>query len=597
MNDKYTVAKSMRVDVVIIGGGVAGLAAALSIAPSLKVAILTKLSLLDCASNLAQGGVAAALDSRDSILAHINDTVTAGHDLCRMEAVESIIGESTAAILWLEEQGVQFDKQNGNFILAREGGHSARRIAHIGDMTGHKILAALQARVARRSNIHIIENAIAINLYISEKRCRGVYVLSLEDNKIFSINARATLLATGGAGKVYLYTTTPPNATGDGVAMAYRAGCRIANMEFVQFHPTCLYHPMESSFLITEAMRGEGARLTNDADEQFMQGDISELSSRDIVARAIDVEMKRTGADCVYLDLSSRPLAFWRRRFPTIVKRCEQLGIDIRRGIPVVPAAHYCCGGVVTDICGRTDVLGLYAAGEVACNGLHGANRLASNSLLECVVVGRWSAATLAEELPASRGGDIPLWNEQRVSKPIEKIMIAHNWEELRRLMWNYVGIVRSDERLAQARWRIENINEEIDQYYQRYIVSRDFLELRNLLQCARLIIEGALSRRESRGLHYNRDCPQPSENAIDTVLQCEDFERRARAINAYCPFSGRPIVANGLTDYGAVIIGFCNPQCRDIFCEAVAYDFANANDSMLSARDKINRWIAKQSG
>ncbi len=587
----------MDVDVAIIGGGAAGLSAALSVGEKLRVAVFAKRKLPDCASAMAQGGFAAALAKDDDAEKHIADTLLAGDGLCNEAAVREIIGGAPEAVERLSSLGAQFNRApDGGFALGHEGGHSARRIVHADDATGRAITGVLAAQAARRKNIRIVENAIAVNLHADGGACRGFYALHLSSNTVEAVNARAVILAAGGAGKVYLYATTPPDATGDGAAMAYRAGCEIANMEFVQFHPTCLYHPSAPVFLVTEAMRGEGARLSNAAGEFFLDDTgASELSPRDAVARAIDAEMKRSGADCVYLDLSARPPAFWERRFPTIMRRCAELGLDAAR-IPVVPAAHYCCGGVRAGLDGRTTLPGLWAAGETACNGMHGANRLASNSLLECVHTGRRAAVSAAEDLPPAASG-MPPWDERRISASSEDITVAHNWDELRRIMWNYVGIARSDERLLRARRRIECIEGEVEEYYARHAVSRDFLELRNLARCAALIVEGALSRRESRGLHFNIDCPDKAGRAADTIFCREDFARRRRAANQFCPFSGRPITACALLDYAGKIAGFCNPQCRDKFAAAAAAGFAGADDEILSARGKIDAQIYPKGG
>ena len=582
---------TVRVDIAIIGGGAAGLSAALSMPARLKVAVFSKRQLADCASARAQGGIAAAVAKEDSVEAHVDDTLRAGDGLCSPEAVRAIVGDAPKSVEWLEQQGVEFNRSAEGLSLAREGGHAARRIAHVDDITGHAIVAALGARAREQKNITISEDFIAVNLYRDGGICRGFYALNLSSGTVEAISARAVLIATGGAGKVYLYSTTPPDATGDGTAMAYRAGCRIANMEFVQFHPTCLFHPQAPSFLISEAVRGEGARLVNATGDFFMEGsNADELSSRDIVARVIDAEMKKTGADCVYLDLSSRPPEFWRERFPTIMRRCESFGLSAER-IPVVPAAHYFCGGIQTDVDGHTDLPGLFAAGEAACNGLHGANRLASNSLLECIAGGRRAAAAIIEDLP-SAAKEVPEWDERRISISSENITIAHNWDELRRLMWNYVGIARADERLIRARRRIEWIGEEAEEYYRRHAVNRDFLELRNLIQCAALVIEGALSRRESRGLHFNADCPNRASQAVPTVLRRDDFIRRRSSVNEKCPFSGRPVVANGLFEYAGHIVGFCNSQCRDSFAAAVEAEFVGAGDNIIAAREEINARI-----
>ena len=581
----------MRVDIAIIGGGAAGLTAALSMPSGYRVAVFSKRELVACASSWAQGGIAAAVAREDSVDTHVEDTLRAGDGLCTEEAVRTIVGDAPKSVEWLEEQGVKFNRSEEGLSLGREGGHAARRIAHVDDSTGYAIVSALSGKVREQKNIMIAENFIAVNLYREEGVCRGFYALNIKSGTVEAISARAVLIATGGAGKVYLYSTTPPDTTGDGMAMAYRAGCRITNMEFVQFHPTCLFHPEAPSFLISEAVRGEGARLVNVTGDFFMEGTgADELSSRDIVARAIDSEMKKTGADCVYLDLSPRRPEFWRERFPTIMSRCESFGLSPTR-IPVVPAAHYFCGGIQTDVDGRTDLPGLFAAGEASCNGLHGANRLASNSLLECVAGGRRVAAVISEDMRPS-GKEIPEWDERRISISSENITVSHNWDELRRLMWNYVGIARADERLIRARRRIELIVEETEEYYRRHAVNRDFLELRNLVQCAALVIEGALSRRESRGLHFNSDCPNHASEAIPTILRREDFIRRRESLNEKCPFSGRPVVANGLFDYGGHIVGFCNPKCRDSFAAACDTGFVGAGDNIIAAREEFNARI-----
>lgn len=587
---------TIQVDVAIVGGGAAGLAAALSLPAELKIALFVKRELPDCASAFAQGGIAAALSESDNAESHLADTLQAGDGLCNAAAARAVIEDGPAAINFLSENGVRFNRDaSGKIALAKEGGHRARRIAHIDDATGAAVVAALGAKVRGRNNIIVREHCIAVNLFADDK-CRGLYALNLTNRKIESVDARATILATGGAGKAYLYATTPPDATGDGIAMAYRAGCKIVNMEFVQFHPTCLYHPHAPAFLITEAMRGEGARLRNADGELFMENSgANELSPRDAVARAIDSEMKSSGADCAYLDLSAHPADFWRRRFPTIMRRCESLGLESAR-IPVVPAAHYCCGGIQTDVCGRADLPGLFAAGEAACSGMHGANRLASNSLLECIAAARRAAKTAAEELQPFNKTMIPPWDERRISPAAENVMVAHNWDELRRLMWNYVGIARSDDRLIRARRRIELLGEEIEEYYRRHAVSRDFLELRNLTQCAELIIEGALARRESRGLHFNVNCPGKAKRAANTVLRAEDFARRRRAINRRCPFSDRPVVAAGLAEYRGRIAGFCNSECRDKFAAAADSGFANTSAEILSARDMLDSLIGGES-
>ncbi|MBI0327542.1 L-aspartate oxidase [Burkholderia plantarii] len=522
----------MNFDVAIVGSGLAGLSVALNLAQTRKVALIAKRSMMEGASDYAQGGIAAVLDSADSVENHVSDTLIAGGGLCDETTTRFIVEHGRAAIEWLISQGVPFTRDAAaelGFHLTREGGHSHRRIIHAADATGHAVLATLSERARRHPNITFYENHHAIDLITSDRiglaggRCVGLYALDVRTGLTVTIEAPHTVLATGGAGKVYLYTTNPDTATGDGIAMASRAGCRIANMEFIQFHPTCLYHPYAKSFLISEAVRGEGGLLKLPDGTRFMPAHDprAELAPRDIVARAIDFEIKKRGIDCVYLDISHQPEAFLREHFPTIHARCLEFGIDIaKEPIPVVPAAHYTCGGVVTDLAGRTDLAGLYAVGETSYTGLHGANRLASNSLLECLVIGRATADAIeaAGYEPASHGA-LPAWDESRVSDPDEEVVVAHNWDELRRLMWNYVGIVRTDKRLARARHRIALLRDEIHEYYANFRVSPDLLELRNLVDVASLIVDSARSRRESRGLHYSRDWPDTLPKALPTVL------------------------------------------------------------------------------
>ncbi len=522
----------MNFDVAIVGSGLAGLSVALNLAQTRKVALIAKRSMMEGASDYAQGGIAAVLDSADSVENHVGDTLVAGGGLCDETSTRFIVEHGREAIEWLISQGVPFTRDAAaelGFHLTREGGHSHRRIIHAADATGHAVLATLSERARRHPNITFLENHHAVDLITSERlglkggRCVGLYALDVRTGLTVAIEAPHTVLATGGAGKVYLYTTNPDTATGDGIAMASRAGCRVANMEFIQFHPTCLYHPYAKSFLISEAVRGEGGLLKLPDGTRFMPAHDprAELAPRDIVARAIDFEIKKRGIDCVYLDISHQPEAFLREHFPTIHARCLEFGIDIaREPIPVVPAAHYTCGGVVTDLAGRTDVVGLYAVGETSYTGLHGANRLASNSLLECLVIGR--AAAEAIELAGYERvahGPLPAWDESRVSDPDEEVVVAHNWDELRRLMWNYVGIVRTDKRLARAMHRIALLRDEIHEYYANFRVSPDLLELRNLVDVASLIVESAQSRRESRGLHFSRDWPDTLPKALPTVL------------------------------------------------------------------------------
>ena len=524
---------SNRFDVLIIGSGLAGQSAALCLADAgLKVGLVSKRRLVDSASGWAQGGIAAVLDSTDSVENHIADTLTAGAYLNDPAATRFAIEHAAEAIQWLIDRGVPFTREDGRYHLTREGGHSHRRVIHVDDATGAAVQDTLTPQVRNHPNICVMEHHIVVDLITASKigqqplgqkdRCLGAYVLDSASGEVKTIAAGQTILATGGAGKVYLYTTNPDTSTGDGIAMAWRAGCRIANMEFIQFHPTCLYHPQEKSFLISEAVRGEGGLLKRPDGSRFMDDydPRAELAPRDIVARAIDAEMKRHGLDCVYLDISHQPAEFIRSHFPTIYERCLQLGIDItKEPIPVVPAAHYTCGGVMIDQHGLTDLPGLYAAGEVTCSGLHGANRLASNSLLECLVYSR--AATdmiIANPLPTPTS--LPHWDESRVTDADEEIVISHNWDELRRFMWDYVGIVRTTKRLLRAQHRIRLLTREIDEFYANFRISHDLLELRNLVQTADLIVRSALKRKESRGLHYSRDYPDTLKRVKNTILR-----------------------------------------------------------------------------
>jgi L-aspartate oxidase len=531
----------MKFDVAIVGSGLAGLSVALHLAETRTVAIISKRSVRDSASDWAQGGIAAVLDSGDSHEQHISDTLVAGAGLCDEGATRYIVEHGREAIEWLIEQGVPFTRDAGaelGFHLTREGGHSHRRIIHAADATGHAVQETLEEKVRRHPNITLFEHHCAIDLITTDKlgqkagpaapaRCHGLYVQDVKTGKVVTFAADHTVMATGGAGKVYLYTTNPDTASGDGIAMAWRAGCRVANMEFIQFHPTCLYHPYAKSFLITEAIRGEGGLLKLPpeagaaAGTRFMPAHDAraELAPRDVVARAIDFEIKKRGLDYVHLDISHKPAEFLIEHFPTIYARCLELGIDItREPIPIVPAVHFTCGGVVTDLAGRTDLPGLYAVGETACTGLHGANRLASNSLLECLVIGRACAQHIEQSAPAEVP-DLPAWDESRVTDADEEVVISHNWDELRRFMWNYVGIVRTTKRLERAQHRIALLKEEIDEYYRHFRITHDLLELRNLVDVASLIVNSALSRRESRGLHFNRDYPETLPKALPSVL------------------------------------------------------------------------------
>ncbi len=518
-------------DVLILGSGTAGQSLALRLADRLNVALVTKRELTDSASSWAQGGIAAVLDTTDSVEDHIQDTFTAGAGLCDPASTRFVVEHSREAIEWLIHRGVPFtreDHSNLGYHLTREGGHSHRRIIHAADATGAAVQATLGEEVRAHPNIHIYEHHIAVDLIIGDKvghpgaGCMGAYVLDIGSDKVLTFSARNTVLATGGAGKAYLYTTNPDVATGDGIAMAWRAGCRVANMEFIQFHPTCLYHPSAKSFLISEAVRGEGGLLKLPDGTRFMpeHDPRAELAPRDIVARAIDFEMKKRGLDCVLLDISHKPAAWLRDHFPNIHARCLELGIDItREPIPVVPAAHYTCGGILTDMSARTDVLNLYAVGESACTGLHGANRLASNSLLECLVFGAAAAEDILAK-PEAAPKPLPEWDESRVTDADEEVVITHNWAELRRAMWDYVGIVRTTKRLQRAQHRIRLLAREIEEFYSNFRVSNNLIELRNLVVTADLIVRCALQRKESRGLHHSRDYPGLLPKARNTILR-----------------------------------------------------------------------------
>jgi L-aspartate oxidase len=522
----------LNFDALIIGSGLAGQSLALRLAETHRVALVSKKSISDSSSAWAQGGIAAVLDPSDTIDSHMADTFRAGGGLCDPAVTRFVVEHGRTAINWLIERGVPFtpDASELGFHLTREGGHGQRRVIHVADATGAAVQATLSEQVLAHPRITLMEHHIAVDLVTAAKlglprnRCLGAYVLDVKNDRVMTIGASHTIMATGGAGKVYLYTTNPDTATGDGIAMAWRAGCRVANMEFVQFHPTCLYHPHAKSFLISEALRGEGGILRLPDGTRFMPSHDSraELAPRDIVARAIDFEMKRHGLDCVFLDMTEKPASFLQEHFPTILARCMDLGIDItKEPIPVVPSAHFTCGGVVTDLAARTDLRGLYAVGETAFTGLHGANRLASNSLLECLVFSEAAAndilASGREPLP-----HLPLWDESRVRDADEEVVISHNWAELRRCMWDYVGIVRTSKRLERALHRIHLLEKEIDDYYANFRVSNDLVELRNLVTTAHLIVQSAQRRHESRGLHYSRDYPETLPRALDTILTPE---------------------------------------------------------------------------
>ncbi|MBU0730915.1 MAG: L-aspartate oxidase [Proteobacteria bacterium] len=518
-------------DFLVLGSGISGLSFALKAATLGTVTIITKKARVDTATNLAQGGIAAVLSTDDSFDLHIQDTLKSGAGLCNEEVVRLVVENGPERISELVDLGIHFssdEKDPSRLDLGREGGHSARRIAHAHDLTGREIEKGLLEAVARNPRITVLENEIAIDLLIASKagldwgvpfsdRCLGAYVLG-KDGNITTWLAKVTVLCTGGAGKVYLYTTNPDIATGDGIAMAYRAGARVGNLEFVQFHPTCLYHPRAKNFLISEAVRGEGGVLIDDRGNAFMKkyDPRGDLATRDMVARAIDTEMKASGDDCVFLDMTHKPAEFIRHRFPNIYQTCLSFGIDMtREPIPVVPAAHYMCGGVVTDTMGRTNLQNLFAFGETACTGLHGGNRLASNSLLEAVVFAHQAYLQCAKDWPEIGGHDfpqVPSWKPGSAERIEECILITHNWDQIRRLMWNYVGIVRTERRLALVKNRLAPILKDIDQHYREYLLTPDLVELRNIALVAELIVKSAILRKESRGLHYLADFPEPDD-------------------------------------------------------------------------------------
>ncbi|MDP1893591.1 MAG: L-aspartate oxidase [Hydrogenophaga sp.] len=525
----------LEFDVLIIGSGLAGLTAALNLCATHRVAVVTKRGLSDGSSMWAQGGIADVLAEGDSFQSHVDDTLVAGAGLCDLDATRFTVEHAPAAVAWLQELGVPFSTEHGELHLTREGGHSHRRIVHATDATGAAVQATLLQRLKNTPSIAVFEHHMLVDLITDRKlpghsktaastRCHGAYILDEERGEVLTFSAAHTVLATGGAGKVYLYTTNPDTATGDGIAAAWRAGCRVGNMEFIQFHPTCLYHPHAKSFLITEAVRGEGGRLLlppHLGSHRFMpdHDPRAELAPRDVVARAIDFEMKKHGLDCVHLDISHQSPAFLHEHFPNILARCAELGIDItQEPIPVVPAAHYTCGGVVTDLAGHTDLQGLYAVGETTCTGLHGANRLASNSLVECMVFAQGAVAAIRNAQPGQKP-TMPQWDESRVTDADEQVVISHNWDELRRFMWDYVGIVRTNKRLERAAHRITLLQREIHEFYSQFHVTRDLLELRNLVQVADLIVMSAMMRHESRGLHFSRDYPDLLPEAKPTVL------------------------------------------------------------------------------
>ena len=547
-------AKRYRADVLIIGSGAAGLATALHLADRAKVTVLSKDALRGGSTNRAQGGVAAVTAPDDSFEAHVEDTMAAGAGLCVESAVRMTVSRAPQAIEHVVGLGLEFDRAGNAHHLTREGGHSHRRVLHVADATGAAIARTLIARASQHPNIDIVSGRVAIDLITAAKlgernnRTLGAYVYDVDADAVDVFEADFVVLATGGASKAYLYTSNPDGATGDGIAMAWRAGCRVANMEFNQFHPTCLYHPASAqtpglgSFLISEAVRGEGGRLLLPDGSQFIHrfDERAELASRDIVARAIDHEMKRLGADCVYLDISHKSADFIAKHFPTIHGRCLELGIDItKEPIPVVPAAHYTCGGAIVDLNSRTDLPGLYAVGETAYTGLHGANRLASNSLLECLVFAEAAAQDILSTratAPRTVGPVPPDWDESQVSDSDEQVVLSHNWTELRRAMWDYVGIVRTNKRLERAERRIDLLKREIHDYYARHRVSADLIELRNLVHVAALIVRSAAMRKESRGLHYTLDYPGKLPNPQPSIV----FPA-ADPLDVLQPFPARP--------------------------------------------------------
>ena len=539
----------LQFDILIIGSGAAGLTLALKTADFARVAVLSKGDLNQGATFYAQGGIAAVLDETDSIDSHVADTLTAGVGLCHKDVVEHIVTESAESVRWLVEQGVSFttkasfergdnkdiSEELSSLHLTQEGGHSHRRIIHATDATGKAVFETLHRRAQAHPNIELLADRTAVDLVTQRREngsgsvCVGAYVFNLESGSVDLIKSKFVALATGGASKAYLYTTNPDGASGDGIAMAWRAGCRVANMEFNQFHPTCLFHPHAKSFLITEALRGEGATLELPDGSRFMQAFDSrkELAPRDIVARAIDHEMKRLGCDCVYLNITHKPAEFLTEHFPTIHSRCLEFGIDITTDrIPVVPAAHYTCGGVMVNKNGETDIDHLYAIGETSYTGLHGANRMASNSLLECFVVAFGAAEDIQSKIASTaHSTNIDAWDASRVGKSDDEVLVSHNWDELRRCMWDFVGIVRNNERLQRAEQRINILREEVQDYYIKHRVTKDMLELRNLALVSELIIACAIRRKESRGLHFTLDYPELMANPTDTILNPSTFD------------------------------------------------------------------------
>ena len=509
-------------DILIIGSGAAGMTAAAELSKQFNVTLISKNSLVDSSTWYAQGGIAAVIDSKDSVEEHLRDTLIAGDGLCNEAAVRECVSEGKNAIDWLANLGTNFTLDEGNSLhLTQEGGHSKRRVVHAEDATGKEVSSSLAEMVKNQKNVEILENHICIDLVTENDICVGAYVLDIDSNNVKAFNAGSVILATGGASKVYLYTSNPDGSSGDGIGLAWRAGCVVENLEFNQFHPTCLFHPEAKSFLISEAMRGEGAILKNHKGERFMEKYDSrlELAPRDIVARSIDKEMKITGADNVYLDISHKKSESVRKEFPNIYAQCKEFGFDITaESIPVVPAAHYTCGGVKVNLHSQTNIKNLYAIGEVSSTGLHGANRMASNSLLECVVFAKKASEHILNNFK-KRHTSIPEWDISRVTETHEGVIIRHNWDEIRRLMWDYVGIVRSNNLLKRAEIIMKNINQEVNYFYGKYLISSDLIELRNLALVANLTIKSALKRKESRGLHYSLDYPNLLKNAKTTIL------------------------------------------------------------------------------
>lgn len=538
--------ETKQFDVLIVGSGAAGLSLALQLPDSLSIALLSKADLHSGSTSWAQGGMAAVLHERDTVDSHVNDTLQAGAGLCHEEAVRFTVEQSTEVVNWLVGQGVDFDLRNDQpddefreFHLTMEGGHSIRRILHAADQTGSAISTALNKRITERKNVEILTDRCVVDLITGDDRVLGAYVLNTTTGYVETVSAPTVALATGGASKAYLYTSNPDGATGDGIALAWRAGCRVANLEFNQFHPTCLYHPEARTFLLTEALRGEGATLHLPNGERFMPrfDRRAELAPRDVVARAIDHEMKRLGLDCVYLDVTHKSRDEIEAHFPTVQARCSALGIDIaQERIPVVPAAHYTCGGVVVDQYGATDLPGLYVIGETACTGLHGANRMASNSLLECFVYAASAAKHIENEQVSLKPSSLPQWDDSRVRVSDEAVVIKHSWQALRRLMWDYVGIVRTNRRLKRAANHLRVLEQEVDDYYASFTITKELLELRNLTLVAQLMVACARQRKESRGLHFNSDYPETLAVGMNSVLIPTNGQTNLTVLPGYDP-------------------------------------------------------------